>query len=182
MAKWFAEEVSPNTKNRNPGWDEYFTSNTNTVESLVRESIQNSLDAWLDKDKEDSDSSRRPAEVRIYYSGGAAALSEANYQEYFSEALPHYLAPECETAKPEGPCPFIVIEDYNTTGLTGSLSAKDNQPYFKFFLRARICQTNRQKISANGGLGRSFSQFPAEFVRFSCSPFVRTLQQIIRVF
>lgn len=153
MAKWFAEEVSPNTKNRNPGWDEYFTSNTNTVESLVRESIQNSLDAWLDKDKEDGDSSRRPAEVRIYYSGGAAALSEVNYQEYFSEALPHYLAPECETVKPEGPCPFIVIEDYNTTGLTGSLSAKDNQPYFKFFKGENLSNKSAKDLG-KWGIGK----------------------------
>ena len=34
-----------NDKERDPGWDEYSSSNRSTVESLVRESIQNSFDA-----------------------------------------------------------------------------------------------------------------------------------------
>lgn len=153
MAQWFTETVSPNTKNRNPGWDEYFTSNTNTVESLVRESIQNSLDAWLDKDKGDDDPARTPAEIRIYYSGKGSALSETEYQKYFSDALPHYLAPECETAKPEGPCPFIVIEDFNTTGLTGSLSEKDDKPYFKF-LKCENWSNKSAKDLGKWGIGK----------------------------
>ena len=132
MAKWFTETVPPNTIRRNPGWDEYFTSNSNTVESLVREAIQNSLDAWLDKDKDDADPSRRPVEVRFFYSGNEGALPETVYQDYFSDACPHYAAPECETEVPKGACKFAVIEDFNTTGLTGSLSQEDDQPYFKF--------------------------------------------------
>ena len=140
-------------QNRNPGWDEYFTSNTNTVESLVRESIQNSLDAWLDKDKNDDDPSRRPAEVRIYYSGNGAALSKTDYSSYFSDAIPHYAAPECGTAKPEGPCPFVVVEDFNTTGLTGSLSAKDDQPYFKF-LKCENWSNKSAKDLGKWGIGK----------------------------
>ena len=45
VAGWFFSEKGINDKERDPGWDEYFSSNRSTVESLVRESIQNSLDA-----------------------------------------------------------------------------------------------------------------------------------------
>ena len=40
MASWFFSEKGINDKERDPGWDEYFSSNRSTVESLVRESIQ----------------------------------------------------------------------------------------------------------------------------------------------
>ena len=45
MVKWFFNEKGKNDKERDPGWDEYFSSSRSTAESFVRESIQNSLDA-----------------------------------------------------------------------------------------------------------------------------------------
>ena len=45
MVNWFFGAKGINDKERDPGWDEYFSSNRSTVESLVRESVQNSLDA-----------------------------------------------------------------------------------------------------------------------------------------
>ena len=36
MAKWFFSEKGVNDKERDPGWDEYFSSNRSTDESLVR--------------------------------------------------------------------------------------------------------------------------------------------------
>ena len=35
MAGWFFSEKGINDKERDPGWDEYFSSNCSTVESLV---------------------------------------------------------------------------------------------------------------------------------------------------
>ena len=43
MAEWFFRKKSKGEVERDPGWDEYFTSNRSTDESLVREAIQNSL-------------------------------------------------------------------------------------------------------------------------------------------
>lgn len=133
MAQWFFEEVSPNAKNRNPGWDEYFTSNNSKIESLVREAIQNSLDAWLDKNKPDDDPTRQPVEIRIYYSGQEEALSEEAFAQYRQGADVHYAAPECGIKVPTGACPYIVFEDFNTTGLIGSVRDEDDKPYYKFF-------------------------------------------------
>ena len=45
MASWFFGAKGINDKERDPGLDEYFSSNRSTVESLVCESVQNSLDA-----------------------------------------------------------------------------------------------------------------------------------------
>ena len=45
MAEWSFRKKSKGEVERDPGWDEYFTSNRSTEESLVREAIQNSLDA-----------------------------------------------------------------------------------------------------------------------------------------
>ena len=45
MANWFFGAKGINDKERDPGWDEYFSSNRSTVETIVRESVQNSLDA-----------------------------------------------------------------------------------------------------------------------------------------
>lgn len=133
MAQWFSEEVPTNAKNRNPGWDEYFTSNSSKIESLVREAIQNSLDAWLDKNKADDDVTRQPAEIRIYYSGEEGALSEEAFAKYREGAEAHYTAQECGINVPTGACRYIVFEDFNTTGLVGSVRDEDANPYYKFF-------------------------------------------------
>ena len=53
MAEWFFRKKSKGEVERDPGWDEYFSSNRSTVESLVRESIQNSLDATAQKCRRD---------------------------------------------------------------------------------------------------------------------------------
>lgn len=133
MAQWFSEEVPPNAKNRNPGWDEYFTSNSSKIESLVREAIQNSLDAWLDKNKADDDATRQPVEIRIYSSGEEGALSEEAFAKYREGAEAHYTAQECGINVPSGACRYIVFEDFNTTGLVGSVRDEDANPYYKFF-------------------------------------------------
>ncbi len=38
MAEWFFRKKSKGEVERGPGWDEYFTSNRSTEESLVRDS------------------------------------------------------------------------------------------------------------------------------------------------
>lgn len=43
MAKWFFSKKGVNDKERDPGWDEYFTSNSSTGVSLAREVIQGQI-------------------------------------------------------------------------------------------------------------------------------------------
>ena len=137
MAEWFFRKKSKGEVERDPGWDEYFTSNRSTEESLVREAIQNSLDAHSKCESLESQSG--PARVRIYYSGKAKALHKDAYAKYLAGAAEHYMSEDCKIGDlPDGDCPFVVIEDFNTTGLTGLVDrdyAKDKKkpPYFRFF-------------------------------------------------
>ena len=137
MAEWFFRKKSKNEVERDPGWDEYFTSNRSTEESLVREAIQNSLDAHSKCESLESQSG--PARVRIYYSGKVKALHKDTYAKYLSGAAEHYAAEDCKIGDlPDGDCPFVVIEDFHTTGLTGHIDCdytniKKKPPYYRFF-------------------------------------------------
>ena len=83
MAEWLFRRKSKNEVERDPGWDEYFTSNRSTDESLVREAIQNSLDAHARV--EDPVAKSQPAFVRFFYSSDARALPKAAYEKYLGE-------------------------------------------------------------------------------------------------
>ena len=137
MAEWFFRKKSKVEVERDPGWDEYFTSNRSTEESLVREAIQNSLDAHAKCESLESQSG--PARVRIYYSGKAKLLNKAAYAKYLAGAAEHYVAEDCKIGDlPDGDCPFVAIEDFNTTGLTGHIdwdytNIKKKPPYYRFF-------------------------------------------------
>jgi hypothetical protein len=136
MGQWFFRKKSKGEVERDPGWDEYFTSNRSTEESLVREAIQNSLDAHANSESLESKS--QPARVRIYYSGKTKALKKSLYSKYLAEAKEHYLAEDCKIGMiPDGDCPYVVIEDFNTTGLTGHIdwdytNSKRKPPYYRF--------------------------------------------------
>ena len=104
MAGWFFSAKGINDKERDPGWDEYFSSNRSTVESLVRESIQNSLDAA-------KLTGAKQSLVRIFYSGEKAALPEAEYADYLkcadgTSAADHYTAEGCGLPMVSGPCAY----------------------------------------------------------------------------
>ena len=58
--QWYFDEVEPGTMERNPVSEEFFTNGTR-LEAVIRESLQNSLDA--------TDGGNDPVEVRIYFSG-----------------------------------------------------------------------------------------------------------------
>ena len=137
MAEWFFRKKSKVEVERDPGWDEYFTSNRSTEESLVREAIQNSLDAHAKCESLESQSG--PARVRIYYSGKTKSLNKAAYAKYLAGAAEHYVAEDCKIGDlPDGDCPFVAIEDFNTTGLTGHIdwdytNIKKKPPYYRFF-------------------------------------------------
>ena len=145
MAEWFFRKKSKGEVERDPGWDEYFTSNRSTDESLVREAIQNSLDAHA------KSSGFGPARVRIYYAAKGKALSKDAYAKYLKGAKEHYAAEECKVdvlnngvssqidlVEPEEKYPYVVIEDFNTIGLVGDIAKdytneKKKPPYYRFF-------------------------------------------------
>jgi hypothetical protein len=98
-----------------PVHDEFFKAQ-DLADALVREAIQNSLDARLPR-------SRSPVRVRFRFAAGAHALPAEGVREYFDglEAHLQAAAKTIHTILPreDENVPYLLIEDFGTRGLTG---------------------------------------------------------------
>jgi hypothetical protein len=110
--KWYFKKQTPGDITRDPIVGEFFSTDAidNPAEALVREGIQNALDA---KEK-----SETQVHVRIFLSKGNKTISA----KWIGNAWLHIKANgnglqniplETET------CPYLVFEDFGTTGLNG---------------------------------------------------------------
>ncbi len=114
---WKFYQQQPTDPIHNPISGEFFSTEAvrNVAESLVRESIQNSLDARLEK----PDGSREIARVRIYLSEASGALPSSRAQRWFGSLWPHVEAPSNglrDHPRNSESCPFLVFEDFGTSG------------------------------------------------------------------
>lgn len=119
-AKWHFYEQVPTGTVRNPISGEFFSTEAvgNVAEALIREGIQNSLDARC----KGTDGRRKSAHVRIFVSGDSGALKPPRVRHWFHTLWPHITAPGNGLANHpdlDASCPFIVFEDFGTTGLAG---------------------------------------------------------------
>ncbi|MEV8149252.1 hypothetical protein AB0O52_14075 [Arthrobacter sp. NPDC080073] len=134
---WRFVKHHPETKSRDPLQSELLNQESfKPADALVRESIQNSLDAKLpDHEK---------VRVRIHVSGNTGSLSPFEASPYFRDFWPHVA--QCENGGQvaadleDGRCRFVVIEDFGTCGLTGDTEAArvadgESNNYY-YFLRA----------------------------------------------
>jgi hypothetical protein len=114
---WTFKEVPSGMKNRNPVQDEFFNSSEALTEisSLVRESIQNSLDAH---DK----ANQSPVKLKFSISSAESDL----VSKYFNGLQDHIdrSIPGNEINLSTNSCDYLLVEDFNTTGLLGD-SRKD---------------------------------------------------------
>lgn len=135
---WTFRKKRRDEKIRNPIQGEFFATEAieGPAQALVRESIQNSLDAAAEPRSE-------PVRVRIFLGRDEAALHGAQLAPLFKGAWAHYKAKGNglrDVPDPEGPCPYLVVEDFGTKGLTGDPAQSEEQPGpanpFFLFLRA----------------------------------------------
>lgn len=127
MSYWKFRKMSKGEKNADPIQGNFFTTKDveNLTNSLVRESIQNSLDA---KDKSVKD----PVKVRFYLSGSKYSINWNDISGYFQGILPHIkaenngLQPGNTPAMPSS-LSFLLFEDFNTRGLEGDV-LEDEDP------------------------------------------------------
>lgn len=137
--QWLFDKVTPGSVERNPVSEEFFTNDTR-LEAIIRESIQNSLDACTSDDK--------PVEVRIYFSGDADKLPADKFKKYMAGGDKRFRDPKNGLSTPdqtiEEDCQFLVVEDFNTTGLTGMTDEKpidedvehrNDWNYYNYFFR-----------------------------------------------
>ena len=105
---------------------------------LVREVIQNSLDAAIDKSQGSPRGSSGPVRVRFSLAGIAKPMSDKQAEAYFFGLEPHLQkTPDLEDdvvtrlrsgSLVAGGVPYLVIEDDRTTGLNGKWDQDDDGP------------------------------------------------------
>ena len=79
--------------------------------AVIREGIQNSMDATID--------AAGSTLVRIRLLEGPEAPEFGEVAAYLHEVLPHYESAELSCPRPETRCRCLVFEDFDATGLTG---------------------------------------------------------------
>lgn len=88
-----------------------FFDNQTKAQALIRESIQNSLDAEVDQDK--------PVEIRFAFDRISQEKFKKYYRGYDRDLNEHLRA--CGKNPDHNPIKYLTIEDYNTEGLTGPI-------------------------------------------------------------
>lgn len=143
-ASWRFEPKRRSQKSRDPMQASFFTNASidNDTHALVREAIQNSLDAKKDHNSDE------PVCVRFYI-GSHNADSGVMNRYIPDEAWLHFNAEDNGLASPPvrtDDCRFLVYEDFNTEGLIGDERAFEAETgnSFYFFMRAEG-QSGKQK-------------------------------------
>lgn len=128
--RWRFRVMSPSEINENPVQGEFFSPNL--PKRFVREVVQNSLDARAGE---------APVRVRFVISGADRALPPQRAASYLNGLRPHYHAVvDAERgagnnksalagrkALFDAQMPFLVVEDFGTTGLRGDVRTNEPQ-------------------------------------------------------
>lgn len=147
-AVWYFSKLLPGDPERNPHEDEFFHY-TPAYEALVREVIQNSLDA------RDRDADRKCC-VRFTF----GYTSKENIQKYLDDLLPHikacnYLPNEYASLQELN---FLNIEDFGTVGLDGDTGDSGTRPndsnFYNFWKREGISGKSESE-GGRWGLGKT---------------------------
>lgn len=151
--RWIFGQYKADDTQRDSVSSEFF--HNTRLEAVIREAIQNSLDARADK--------TRAASVRIYCSGDTSAVPGAEYAKFYrgADVDAHYAHKNSgleNVPKADEPCVFMTIEDFGTTGLTGDVTLRPTEDelendrikgnYYNFFFRE-----NRSDKAGEGTLG-----------------------------
>lgn len=134
--RWHFREFKPGDNASDPDFARaLFSRDAEAIltKSLVRESVQNSLDARIDKSG--------VVTVRFVIRTGRAAASASAVARFFEGAWEHLHGDETgveEPPKPKSPLPYLVVEDFGTKGLVGDAAHWDpfgsaKNSFFLFF-------------------------------------------------
>ncbi len=151
--RWKFNPLVPGYKIREATQGEFFATDAirNPAEAIVRESVQNSLDA----------TTGGPVRVRFYLSGAEDALRADRAADWFTGAWPHFEADDNglkDCPKADEPCRFVVCEDFGTRGLQGDPSQWENLPgkknNFFYFFRTEGRSAKSDTDRGRWGLGK----------------------------
>jgi len=143
--------VDPDAEEQDPTQEDQFNTDEVTLtENLVRESHQNSNDA--------PDGSSNPVRIRLAVFEPDSA-NAGFWRGLLSQLEPHLKSAGIEIAGIDYGMPRILtIEDFGTTGLTGSYESKDNSNFQDFWRRVGLSHKGGTK-GGSWGLGKIV--FPA---------------------
>ena len=169
-ASWRFGRMSPAEINQDPVQGEFFSRAADLPERLVREAIQNSLDARHDAET---------VKVRFVFSGERDALPVPKATSYLEGLNPHIGAVVDAEATPnvsnavetdeevealedalecfDKPMTYLVVEDFGTKGLAGDTSAnrpmEEDNDFWGFFRSIGI-SPKRNDAGGSWGLGK----------------------------
>jgi hypothetical protein len=129
--------------------DQFNNDEVALAEALVRETIQNSTDARR--------TSSEPVRVRFAVEVLDKERGLDFLQEVERDLHPHLQACDFVLPKSNEPAKLLVIEDFGTTGLQGSVETKDDGQFCGFW--RRFGRSNK-KGSAGGAGAWENSSFP----------------------
>ncbi len=158
--RWRFARMSEWQPNSNPVLGEFFSAASDLPERLVRESIQNSMDARHGNE---------PVRVRFTFSGEQGALDERSAAPYLAGLRPHILAvaesddsgdprsPDDPRAALKRPLSWLAVEDFGTSGLLGEIESNDIEEkgnhFWGFFRQTGISAKDENK-AGSWGLGK----------------------------
>ena len=135
--KWQFRKMSPAEKNQESVEREFFQEENINVR-LVREVIQNSLDAALSREQQPGNAAGGPVRVRFSLAGITEPLPESRAAGYFAGLEPHLrtlddlddsIQSRLESGSlVSGGVPYLVVEDDRTRGLNGDWRQFDDSP------------------------------------------------------
>lgn len=160
--QWKFRRMQPGEMNIDPIEAEFFSTEAlgSLADALVREAVQNSLDARVDGGQ---------LRMRIYFAAPGAMLEGERRAAYVAELAPHLNASRSGLTPPDvatEPLSFMTIEDFGTRGLQGDPAQSEDdeieQAGFRndFFYFWRNIGRSRKQASDLGrwGLGKTVFQ------------------------
>lgn len=164
---WRFPRLAPAHINQDPVQGEFFTASSDLPQRVVREAIQNSLDARAGSE---------PVRVRFAFNNDQQAIAAPRATRYLEGLKRHLIALSVaaedtgRTSAPseakaigtalscfDRPMTYLAIEDFGTTGLTGDISANperaEGNDFWGFFRSVGI-STKSEDAGGSWGLGK----------------------------
>lgn len=154
--KWLFREQKPGDFTRDPIIGEFFSTEAidNPAEALVREGIQNALDA---KDPMPGNKVR----IRIFLANGISASKSNSAYKWFDDIWDHLNAKGNglrDVPRISDPYSYLVFEDFGTLGLQGNIHQPFDEPEiensFFYFFRAEGRSGKSETDRGRWGIGK----------------------------
>jgi hypothetical protein len=164
-SRWNFFPKPPKAVEQTPKWDEFFNTDgiKDNTDKLIREAIQNSLDASV------SARGAEPGQVRVrfFVSGERTSLRSEQHRLYFGTEYWTHLRESLQGQSIDVPdlehrnCRLLTVEDFGTRGLEGNHLASqrplrlDEDNHFYFFFRAEGGTRKHGNDRGRWGVGKN---------------------------